>query len=190
MKTNYLVLILIGMLICVALLIVPAFAEVDTFTINTLYSPTYYTIDYGINTTAEVYNYSIESSTNLATANQSWLLLGSNNATTIDILDTQTTLAFAATVLQNFTVAAPDYYRYYYLVLQDGFYDPASVLTLKLYSTVHTIASPSVPVVTTIPMLPAGHHEAPWYQWVADNITWIVIVLLIVVGLMVLNNRR
>ena len=177
------------LLVLIAMLIVPALADVDTFTINTLYSPTYYTIDYGINTTASVYNYSIESSTNLATANQTWLLLGSNNSTTIDTLDSQTTITFVTTVLQNFTVATPDYYRYYYLVLQDGFYDPSTVLTLKFYSTVHTISSPSISVVTQIPMLPAGHHEAPWYQWVSDNIVWVVIALLVIVGLLLLRRR-
>lgn len=181
---------LLLLLILIAMFIMPALADVDQFTINTLYSsPTDYQIDYGINTTAYLWNYSIESSTNLA-ANQTWLLLASNNQSTIATLDTQTNISFVTTVPQNFSIATPDYYRYYYLVFENGFYDSSTVLTLTLYSNTHTIGLPAgAAAPTSIPMLPAVHKEPPPYQWVSDNIVWVVIALLVIVGLIVIRRR-
>ena len=171
----------------------PAMANIDTFTIRTVYgSPTDYTINYGEYVTANVYNYSINSSVTLA-ANQSWLLLGSNTNNVIDTLDTRTSIGFAADTLQNFTVTTPNNYRYYYLVFQTGFYDPSTVLTLKLYETTITTPSPYVTItaipVAGIPILPAAKKELPPYQWVSDNLIWIVIALLVIVGWLVMRRR-
>jgi hypothetical protein len=183
------------LLVSVAMLLIisPAVADIDTFTIHTVYgSPTDYTIDYGQYTTANVYNYSIESSVVLA-ANQSWLLLGSNNNNVIDTLDTMSGVGFTAAVIRNFTVSTPGNYRYYYLVLNTGFYDPSTTLTLKLYSTTISTMSPYVTTTTEpaprIPMLPAAKKESPPYQFVSDNLIWVVIVLVVIVGLLVMRRR-
>lgn len=176
--------------VLIAMLVMPVLADADQLTINTIYnSPTNYQIDYGANTTAYLYNYSIESSIDLV-ANQTWLLLASNNQSTIVTLDAQVNISFTAGVAQNFSVATPDYYRFYYLVFVDGFYDSSTVLTLTLYSTPYGVSPPPVAAVVGIPMLPAVHKELPPYQWVSDNIVWIVIALGVVVGLIAIGRRR
>jgi hypothetical protein len=73
----------IFLILCLGLLVLPTMADVDSFHITTLYgSPTHYIIDYGTDTTAAVNVYTMESSTALV-ANNTWLLLGSNDKTTI-----------------------------------------------------------------------------------------------------------
>jgi hypothetical protein len=132
---------LVIVLVLVVMLVVPVMADVDSFYITTLYgSPTHYIIDYGTDTTAESTVYTIESSTALI-ANNTWLLLGSNDATTITELDEQISVAFAAGVGQDFSITTPAHYRYYYLILETGFYNPASVLNLTLYSGVNSTAA-------------------------------------------------
>lgn len=179
------------LLVLIAMLAAPAMADIDQLTISTVYgSPTDYQIDYGVNTTAYLYNYSISSSTNLV-ANNTWLLLASNNASTIATLDTRTNISFVAGAAQNFSIATPAYYRFYYLVFENGFYDSSTVLTLTLYSNTHTIGvAPAGALPTSIPMLPAVHTEPPPYNWVSANIVWIVIALIVVVGLIVIRRLR
>lgn len=128
-------------LLALMLLIVPVMADVDSFHITTLYgSPTHYVIDYGQDTTAAVNVYTVNSSTALI-ANNTWLLLGSNDKTTITELDEQISVVFVADVGQNFAVATPAHYRYYYLIMETGFYNPATVVNLTLYSAVNSTAS-------------------------------------------------
>lgn len=181
---------LVLLLILVALLVVPVMADTDQLIINTIYnSPTDYQIDYGVNATASIYNYSISSSTNLV-ANQTWKLLASNNQSTIATKDIRINISFVAGTAQNFSIAAPDYYRYYYLVCEDGFYDSSTVLTLTLYSNVHLIGLPTgAPAPVAISMLPAVHTEPPPYNWVSDNIVWIVTGLIVIVGFIVIRRR-
>lgn len=179
--------------ICFLMLISPVLAGSDTFTIETLYgSPTHYTIDYGQYETANVYNYYINSTTTLV-ANQSWLLLGSNNFEAISELDTRTGIAFTADLLQNFTVTTPDNYRYYYLVMLGGFYDPTTVLTLDLFATKITTPSPYVttspPAPYSIPMFPAAKKDSAPVQFVQDWMVWIIIILLVIVGYVVIKRR-
>jgi hypothetical protein len=168
-------------------------ADVDTFTINTAYgSPTYYTIDYGQYTTANVYNYSIESSTDLA-ANQSWLLLGSTNNDVVDTLDTQNLIGFNTAILQNFTVSSPGDYRYYYLVMTGGFGNTTTTLVLKFYSTTINMPSPymtatPIPVIG-IPMLPAASSKSVPVQWIDDRLAVVVIVLVAAVAWLIIRRR-
>ena len=139
------------LLLAVLFLASPVIAGFDNFTINTVYgSPTSYLIDYGENQTAYVYNYTITSSTAIA-LNQTWLMLGSVNETTITTLDAQGGQSFAAGIEQIYNSAAPDYYRYYYFVLQNGFYDPSDTLTLSLYSDTKDIVVFPTPPETPSP---------------------------------------
>lgn len=122
-------------------------ADSDNFTINTLYSPTHYFIDYGLENTAQVNSYWINSSKTLP-ANNSWYLLGSNNAKTIYQLDHRTAESFTADIGRIFIPTAPGYYRYYYLVFDTGFYDNTNVLSVIFNATAnYTAESNIIPVV-------------------------------------------
>ena len=128
-------------LIIAAALIVPVLAGTDTFHINTVYtSPTNYVIDYGADTTGEVNVYTVESTTALV-GNNTWLLLGSNDKETITELDEQVSITFVANTAQTFTVATPAHYRFYYLVLETGFYNTATALNVTLYSAENSTAT-------------------------------------------------
>ena len=185
MKKKILSIILI-LAFCVG--IVPVLADTDILYITTAYtSPTHYTIDYG--TPAYLFNYSINSSTTLL-ANQSWLLLGSNNQSTIDTLDQQTSIAFTADIEQIFTVASPGSYRFYYLVLEDGFYNPATILTLTLYTT-----GTAPPPIIHVPVINPSASEivAPKTGidiWITDNLTYIIGGLALLVIVLLLSYRR
>lgn len=177
------------------LLISPAMAGDDQFNITTtLASPAWYLVDYGQGTTAYLYNYSFATSVNYATANQTWQILGSNATSSSTVLDTQTGDTFTAGIAQNFSITAPSYYRYYYIYLQDGFTDRASTLTAHLYTlegdtpTPYATVTPSPPA-PGIPMLPAGKHEIAPVQWISDNLLWVVVGLVVVVGLIISQRR-
>jgi hypothetical protein len=176
---------IILILLFIALLAAPALAETaDQFTITTEYeSPTFYTIDFGEGNTPAIFNYSINSSQTLV-ANQSWLLLGSNDRDTIATLDSRINESFTTDIAKNFSVTAPDNYRFYYLVLTAGFYNTTTHLILTTYTPTSAATATWEPVIAPIGVQTVA-EKTGWDAWIENNQTGIMILIICILVLMV-----